>query len=131
MDSGKPVEREVPKSARSSGRSLPEIHYRRLFHNEPSEQQSREIELLHHDFEQSNALFFGKDRSTPASWPIRSQFCTAKMKNPDGELEAHLLNAGTHGTPISTNVINLPAGSNDPRLARRASAGSGVIEHYA
>jgi hypothetical protein len=32
-----------------------------LFRNEPSELQMREIERLHHDFEQANRAFFGKN----------------------------------------------------------------------
>jgi hypothetical protein len=63
MQSGKLVEREVRKiNAKqwlvfAAGRHTTVVT---LFHNEPSEQQNREIERLHHDFEQANAPQFEK-----------------------------------------------------------------------
>ncbi len=61
MESGKRVDREIRKiSAKqwlmfAAGRFTTVVT---LFHNEPSDLQSREIERLHHDFEEANQLFF-------------------------------------------------------------------------
>ena len=61
MESGKRVDREVRKiSAKqwlmfAAGKFTTVVT---LFHNEPSELQSREIERLHHDFEEANQVFF-------------------------------------------------------------------------
>jgi hypothetical protein len=63
MDSGKLVEREVRKIGAKQWLLFAAGTYTTvvtLFHNEPSEQQSREIERLHHDFERANAAFFSK-----------------------------------------------------------------------
>lgn len=61
MESGKRVEREVRKIGTkqwlmfAAGKFTTVVT---LFHNEPSEIQSREIERLHHDFEEANSIFF-------------------------------------------------------------------------
>lgn len=61
MESGKRVDREIRKIAAkqwlmfAAGRFTTVVT---LFHNEPSDLQSREIERLHHDFEEANQLFF-------------------------------------------------------------------------
>jgi hypothetical protein len=63
MESGKLVEREVRKIGPKQWLVFAAGKYSTvvtLFHNEPSEQQNREIERLHHDFEQANASFFDK-----------------------------------------------------------------------
>lgn len=63
MESGKLVEREVRKIGAkqwllfAAGRFTTVVT---LFHNEPSELQLREIERLHHDFEEANKAFFTK-----------------------------------------------------------------------
>jgi hypothetical protein len=63
MESGKLVEREIRKIGAkqwlvfAAGRYTTVVT---LFHNEPSEQQNREIERLHHDFERANAPLFEK-----------------------------------------------------------------------
>ncbi|NDJ60701.1 MAG: hypothetical protein GYB67_06220 [Chloroflexi bacterium] len=53
-----------------------------LFHNEPSQQQSREIERLHHDFELANstALTAGHIDSTRLAYPLLV-FVQQKLKN--------------------------------------------------
>lgn len=69
MESGKLVEREIRKMSTkqwlmfAAGRFTTVVT---LFHNEPSELQSREIERLHHDFEEANQIFF-KGTSIDAS----------------------------------------------------------------
>jgi hypothetical protein len=61
MESGKRVEREIRKIGSkqwlmfAAGKFTTVVT---LFHNEPSELQSREIERLHHDFEEANQTFF-------------------------------------------------------------------------
>ncbi|NWG16469.1 MAG: hypothetical protein HXY41_07520 [Chloroflexi bacterium] len=63
MESGRLVEREVraigPKQwlLFAAGKFTTVVT---LFRNEPAELQMREIERLHHDFEQANHAFFGK-----------------------------------------------------------------------
>ncbi len=63
MESGKLVEREVRKIGAkqwllfAAGRFTTVVT---LFQNEPSELQLREIERLHHDFEEANKIFFNK-----------------------------------------------------------------------
>lgn len=84
MESGKLVEREVRKiSAKqwlvfAAGRYTTVVT---LFHNEPSEQQNREIERLHHDFEQANAPQFerGVVDSSKLAYPFLV-FVQQKMK---------------------------------------------------
>ncbi|MBZ0284591.1 MAG: hypothetical protein K8L97_27880 [Anaerolineae bacterium] len=69
MESGRRVDREIRKiSAKqwlmfAAGRFTTVVT---LFHNEPSDLQSREIERLHHDFEEANQVFF-KGASVDAS----------------------------------------------------------------
>jgi hypothetical protein len=61
MESGKRVEREVRKIGAKQWLMFAAGKYTTvvtLFHNEPSELQSREIERLHHDFEEANRTFF-------------------------------------------------------------------------
>jgi hypothetical protein len=84
MDTGKLVEREVRKIGAkqwllfAAGKFTTVVT---LFHNEPSEQQSREIERLHHDFEQANGMFFGKGQidATKLAYPFLV-FVQQKMK---------------------------------------------------
>lgn len=84
MDSGKLVEREVRKIGAKQWLLFAAGNFTTvvtLFHNEPSEQQSREIERLHHDFEQANASFFGKGQVDAAklAYPFLV-FVQQKMK---------------------------------------------------
>jgi hypothetical protein len=61
MESGKKVDREVRKIGAKQWLIFAAGKYTTvvtLFHNEPSELQSREIERLHHDFEEANQTFF-------------------------------------------------------------------------
>lgn len=64
MESGKYIERRVEKFGEkawlmfAAGQSTTVITE---FLNQPSEQQMREIERLHHDFEQANAQLLSKD----------------------------------------------------------------------
>lgn len=75
MESGKRVDREVRRIGAkqwlifAAGRYTTVIT---LFHNEPSEQQSREIERLHHDFEEANQGFFrsGQVDSSKLAYPF-------------------------------------------------------------
>lgn len=63
LESGRMVEREVrmigPRQwlLFAAGRFTTVVT---LFQNEPSEQQGREIERLHHDFEEANRAFFAR-----------------------------------------------------------------------
>src|SRR5258706_11392471 len=84
MDSGKLVEREVRKIGAkqwllfAAGKFTTVVT---LFHNEPSEQQSREIERLHHDSERANASFFNKGQvdASKLAYPFLV-FVQQKMK---------------------------------------------------
>ncbi len=70
METGKLVEREVRKIGSKQWLVFAAGKYTTvvtLFHNEPSEQQNREIERLHHDFEQANVGFFEKGNVVDAS----------------------------------------------------------------
>jgi hypothetical protein len=61
MESGKRVDREVRKIGAKQWLMFAAGQFTTivtLFHNEPSELQSREIERLHHDFEEANQPFF-------------------------------------------------------------------------
>jgi hypothetical protein len=84
MQSGKRVDREVRKLGAkqwllfAAGRFTTVVT---LFHNEPSEQQIREIERLHHDFEEANHAFFGQKKvdSEKLAYPFLV-FVEKKMK---------------------------------------------------
>ena len=84
MESGKLVEREVRKIGAkqwllfAAGRFTTVVT---LFHNEPSEQQSREIERLHHDFELANRWFLrsGETDKTKLAYPFMT-FVQKKIK---------------------------------------------------
>jgi hypothetical protein len=75
MESGRMVEREVRKIGTkqwlmfAAGKHTTVVT---LFHNEPSELQSREIERLHHDFEEANHTFFrnGHVDSSKLAYPF-------------------------------------------------------------
>jgi hypothetical protein len=84
MDSGKLVEREVRKIGAKQWLLFAAGNFTTvvtLFHNEPSEQQSREIERLHHDFEQANGSFFNKGQvdASKLAYPFLV-FVQQKMK---------------------------------------------------
>ncbi|MBZ0277660.1 MAG: hypothetical protein K8I60_16050, partial [Anaerolineae bacterium] len=84
MQGGKRVDREIRKLGAkqwlmfAAGKFTTVVT---LFHNEPSEQQSREIERLHHDFEEANQGFFAKKKvdSEKLAYPFLV-FVEKKMK---------------------------------------------------
>jgi len=64
MDEGKLIDRRVEKLASGNWLTFAAGKYTTIvtvFHNEPSEMQNREIERLHHDFEQANSGFISKE----------------------------------------------------------------------
>jgi hypothetical protein len=85
MQSGKMIEREIRKiSAKqwlvfAAGKFTTVVT---LFHNEPSELQIREIERLHHDFEQANGAIFQKGQvdASKLAYPFLV-FVQKRMKN--------------------------------------------------
>ncbi len=75
MESGKRVEREIRKISAKQWLMFAAGKYTTvvtLFHNEPSEVQSREIERLHHDFEEANQAFFNNAQidATKLAYPF-------------------------------------------------------------
>lgn len=84
MQSGKRVDREIRKLSAKQWLMFAAGKYTTvvtLFHNEPSDQQSREIERLHHDFEEANRAFFDKKKvdSEKLAYPFLV-FVEKKMK---------------------------------------------------
>lgn len=86
MDSGQRVEREVRKISSKQWLLFAGGKYTTivtLFHNEPSEQQMREIERLHYDFEEANRPYLTKNQvdSTKLAYPFLV-FVKHKIRKP-------------------------------------------------